>query len=133
MTTEWTPFNRASKPQRCPRCGWRGVWDQCPVHPRQGYRTCPRCGEIPEDVPAPAPEGGDAMSKLREMLLLLDEDDFDAIQAEITLRQVRSRRIDPTGPTILPEGDSNLAGAILAECCRDLIDYRDMLEERRRR
>jgi uncharacterized Zn finger protein (UPF0148 family) len=29
-------------------CGWRGPRDGCPMHPRQGYITCPRCGRIPD-------------------------------------------------------------------------------------
>lgn len=62
----------------------------------------------------------------RTMTLVLDDADFDAIQAEIAHRQARSRRVDPAGPTILPDGESNLAGAILAECIRDLDDYRAM-------
>lgn len=63
---------------------------------------------------------------IRRMELLLDDEDFDAIQAEITRRQMLSRRIDPTGPTLVPEGTSNLAGAILAEVVRDLDEYRDL-------
>lgn len=66
---------------------------------------------------------------LRRIDLILDDDDFDAIQAEITHRQVRSRAIDPDGPTILPDGDSNLAGAILAEVVRDLNDCRALREK----
>ena len=67
------------------------------------------------------------MSKPRTftMTLTLDELDYAAIQKEIAGRQERSRAIDPDGPTIVPDGNSCLAGAILAECCRDLIDYRD--------
>jgi hypothetical protein len=38
--------------------------------------------------------------------------------------------IDPDGPpksgTILPDGESCLAGAILAECVRDLDEYRTL-------
>jgi hypothetical protein len=68
---------------------------------------------------------------LRRIELILDDDDFNTIQAEITHRQVRSRAIAPDSPTILPDGDSNLAGAILAECCRDLIEYRALWEKER--
>lgn len=69
----------------------------------------------------------------RRIELILDDLDFDTIQAEITHRQVRSRAIDPTGPTILPDGDSNLAGAILAEVVRDLAEYRAIYNEQRPR
>lgn len=66
----------------------------------------------------------------RHMKLILDDLDFDTIQAEITHRQVRSRRAGDS-ETCLPEGDSNLAGAILAECIRDLNEYRAMWEAQR--
>lgn len=65
----------------------------------------------------------------RRMTLELDEADYDAIQAEIARRQARSRAIDPGGPTLLPDGESDLAGAILAECVRDLDDYRALHEK----
>lgn len=68
---------------------------------------------------------------LRRMELLLDDDDFDAIQAEITLRQVRDHRA--YGETLLPEGESNLSGALLAEVVRDLNDYRDLANYYRNR
>lgn len=64
----------------------------------------------------------------RIMTLELDELDYDTIQQEITHRQARSRAIAPNSPTILPDGDSNLAGSIFAECCRDLIEYRDLYD-----
>ena len=58
----------------------------------------------------------------RMMTLTLDDDDFDTIQKEITERQVRDRK--NFGRVMLPDGDSDLAGAILAECIRDLNEYR---------
>lgn len=61
----------------------------------------------------------------RKIELLLDDEDFDVIEAEITRRQVASRSIDPTGPTLLPEGESNLAGACLAESIRELVEWRE--------
>ena len=61
----------------------------------------------------------------RTMILELDELDFETIQKEITDRQ---RDDHANGSeTMLPEGESNLAGAILAECVRDLKDYRDLM------
>ena len=63
---------------------------------------------------------------MRIIILECDDEDYDAIQREITLRQ---RRRDDKG-TLLPEGSSNLAGTIMAECCRDLIDYRDLFDEK---
>lgn len=63
---------------------------------------------------------------LRRIELLCDDLDFDAIQEEITHRQVRSRVIAPDSPTILPDGESNLAGAIVAEMVRDLREYRGL-------
>ncbi len=61
-----------------------------------------------------------------KMTLELDQLDFDTIQNEIAQRQSRSRRIDPDGPTILPDGESCLAGAVIAEVIRDLNEYRDL-------
>lgn len=60
------------------------------------------------------------------MTLTLDEADYATIQKEIAHYQKGSRAIDPTGPTIVPDGDSCLAGAIIAECCRDLDEYRQL-------
>jgi hypothetical protein len=60
----------------------------------------------------------------RTMTLTLDEDDYDAIQKEIADRQVLSRVLYPDEPTVMPDGDSCLVGAIFAECCRDLEEYR---------
>lgn len=68
----------------------------------------------------------------RTIILELDEIDYDTVQREIAHRQARSRLINPTGGTLLPDGDSNMVGAIFAECCRDLIEYRDRFDEERR-
>ena len=63
---------------------------------------------------------------MREILLQLDEDDWNTIQSEMSLCQAR-RMDDGNGGTVplLPEGESNLPGAIVAECIRDLNDYRE--------
>ena len=61
---------------------------------------------------------------MKTMMLNLDDADFDAIQREITKRQLRSRW--PGGGTVIPEGESCLAGALIAEAIRDLSEYRDM-------
>ena len=58
------------------------------------------------------------------MTLELDNLDYATIQWEIAYRQARSRLIDPKGPTLVPDGESCLAGALIAECIRDLTDYR---------
>lgn len=65
--------------------------------------------------------------RTQTIVLVLDAADYDTIQAEITHRQVRSRALGAS-ETILPDGDSNLAGAIVAECVRDLNDYRQRWE-----
>ncbi|WP_152051588.1 hypothetical protein [Tautonia marina] len=66
------------------------------------------------------------------MTLELDEDDYRIIQAEIACRQRRSREAFPGEPTLLPEGESSLAGAILAEVIRDLDEYRDRHDANRK-
>ncbi len=55
---------------------------------------------------------------LRQITLNLDPDDYDAVQRALAVRQ-RSR--DDKGP-ILPDGDSNTAGAYLAEICRGWLE-----------
>lgn len=65
------------------------------------------------------------------MMLTLDELDYATIQKEIAHYQARSRAIDPKGPTILPDGDSCLAGAIIAESIRSLNEYREINDRRR--
>lgn len=58
-------------------------------------------------------------------MLELDEMDWDTIQREFARRQsVR----DDSG-TLLPDTDSNLAGAMIAEAIRDLQEYRDLWEQ----
>ena len=49
---------------------------------------------------------------LRTITLELDDMDYDAVQKEFSHRQTRSR--DEFG-TVLPDCDSNLAGAMVAE------------------
>lgn len=66
----------------------------------------------------------------RQLVLLLDEADYDTIQAELARRQQRSRWQDAAGGVILPEGESNLAGALLAEAVRDLDEYRSLYGSR---
>lgn len=63
---------------------------------------------------------------IRRMELVLDDLDYETIQGEITKRQVLDRIIDPAGESIVPDGESNLAGAILAEVVRDLQDLRNL-------
>jgi hypothetical protein len=54
---------------------------------------------------------------LHRIELLLDDDDYRDIQAELAHRAKRE----------LPPGESNEAGAHLAECVRDIRDYRDII------
>lgn len=63
--------------------------------------------------------------KPRTIVLELDEADYDTIQREIAHRQSRIRGVVGT---LLPDGDSNLAGAIMAEVVRDLDEYRSMFD-----
>jgi len=60
------------------------------------------------------------------LVLQLDDEDFKTINAEITKRQKRSRW--PDGGVILPEGESDIAGALVAEAIRDLNEYRSMFK-----
>lgn len=71
----------------------------------------------------------------RQLVLELDELDWQTIHKYIADYQSRSAKIlavdGKIGPTILPDGDSNLAGAIMAECVRDLIKYRHLKHRNR--
>lgn len=60
----------------------------------------------------------------RTITLVLDDLDYDAVQAEFARRQLCR---DAHG-VILPDGESNLSGALVAEMIRDLRDYRDLFE-----
>jgi hypothetical protein len=66
------------------------------------------------------------------MELILDDADFDAIQGEIARRQMAPAGRWPEGGTILPDGESNLAGALVAEMVRDLGEYRARFDTPRR-
>jgi hypothetical protein len=67
----------------------------------------------------------------RQLILELDEADWDTIHGYIAEFQRDSQRVAPKQPTIVAEGDSNLAGAIMAECVRDLLEYRDIMKAKR--
>ena len=61
---------------------------------------------------------------MRTITLECDEEDWDTIQTEFAQRQ--SYRDDKGN--LLPDGESNLAGAIVAELIRDLNEYRDLYD-----
>jgi len=63
------------------------------------------------------------------MTLILDDADYATIQEEITLRQMRARKLGTDTYGLLPGW--RVEGAILAECVRDLRDYRDLMHKRR--
>jgi len=72
----------------------------------------------------------------RQITLELDDEDWDTIQGYIADFQAASAKISAMSGasgngTILPEGDSNLAGAIMAECVRDLLEYRQLFATQR--
>lgn len=59
---------------------------------------------------------------MRTITLEVDEDDWNTIQNEFA--RIQAFR-DAYGP-ILPDGESNLAGAMVAEAFRDLEEYREI-------
>ena len=61
--------------------------------------------------------------RIRIITLKLDEDDWNVVQSEFARQQAFR---DDEGP-ILPEGDSNLPGAMVAEAIRNLVEYRALL------
>ena len=60
----------------------------------------------------------------RKIILECDDADYDTIQAEFA-RQQQFRDKDGT---LLPDGDSNLSGAMVAEAIRNLEEYRQLWE-----
>lgn len=56
----------------------------------------------------------------RQILLSLDDLDYDAIQEAIARRQLFR---------VMPDGESNTAGAVLAEICRGWVEFTDMSKE----
>lgn len=60
------------------------------------------------------------------MTLILDDLDYATIQTEIAERQKVAREHGFSTLDHMPVGDSNIAGAVLAECIRDLNEYRDL-------
>ena len=64
----------------------------------------------------------------RIIQLECDEEDWDTIQTEFArMQSVR----DDKGMYSIPEGDSNLAGAMVAELIRGIIEYRNMFHAER--
>lgn len=61
-----------------------------------------------------------------KMELLLDEEDYRDIQKEIAQYQASSHK--NFGSLIIPDGESNLAGAIIGEAVRSLWEYRQMFD-----
>lgn len=59
---------------------------------------------------------------MRSFTLELDEDDWNTIQSELARQQANR---DEDGP-ILPEGASNMQGAMIAEAIRNLEEYRSL-------
>lgn len=59
----------------------------------------------------------------RRLTLELDADDFDAVQTALGKYQTRSRWSARNGGGVMvPEGESDLAGAIIGEICRDWLE-----------
>ena len=61
--------------------------------------------------------------KTYKLEIELDEDDFRDLQKEFSKRQARRQK--------LPEGKSDIRGAMIGEIVRDLWDYRLMWESER--
>ena len=59
----------------------------------------------------------------RKIVLELDNLDYDCFQAEVARYQATKRTADGV---LLPDGESNLVGAVVCELIRDLLDCRDL-------
>lgn len=69
---------------------------------------------------------------IRKIILELDETDYETIHKYMAEYQANSAAVHALsgekGGAILPDGESNLAGAIMAECVRNLWEYRAIWE-----
>ena len=63
---------------------------------------------------------------MRRVTLLLDDDDAIAVAEAIVERM--ENPVDINGETILPCGESNRLGALIAEICRAFTDYREEIK-----
>lgn len=63
------------------------------------------------------------MKNLTTLILAVDEDDARSIHEAIAHYQATRRWTDAEGGVLLPEGDSDLRGAILGEICRDWLEH----------
>lgn len=63
------------------------------------------------------------MSNTRKVILEMDSDDFDALQSEFAQRQTSISK-----GFLLPDGESDLRGALVGEIVRDLWEYRSLWE-----
>lgn len=59
---------------------------------------------------------------MRQLTLNVDDDDERDINAAIARYQKTCRWHDKQGGVMLPEGESDLAGAIIGEICRDWLE-----------
>lgn len=64
----------------------------------------------------------------RPLILELDEADWETVQSFVADYQAKNHHRD--GGTIVPEGESNLVGAIVAEAVRNMLEYRQMFAAR---
>jgi hypothetical protein len=62
------------------------------------------------------------------MTLTLNELDYATIQKEIAEHQRVARSIGMATRDIIADGESCLAGALIAEALRDLVEYRQIWE-----
>ena len=62
-------------------------------------------------------------AKRRQIVLELDALDYDAVQAAMCKRQAFGRTVPGLEKTgLMPDGDSNRAGALIAEICRGWME-----------
>jgi len=58
-----------------------------------------------------------------QMILDLDDDNEASVQEAIATYQRRKHRIGVRGEQMVGEGEGDMAGRILAEICRDWLEY----------
>lgn len=68
---------------------------------------------------------------MRTITLDLDELDYNAVQNAMARRQNFGRHLLGCTDGIMPDGDSNRAGAVVAEICRGWMEMLDNAARRR--
>lgn len=72
------------------------------------------------------PEQEENSTDVKRLEVIVDKLDDAAISKEIAHRERCAKSMGVEIDDVLPDGDSNQLGKIFAECCRSLVEYREL-------